>query len=88
MKKMRVVRIKEDGEFIFYHHHDRDVWVRCDLVGEHRKYCLCFSCAFFEECDVTKALYSFCMRHNMIAPVWECPEFKRKEIEKENREKT
>lgn len=66
-----------------YVHHSgtTPVFVRTDLKGKHRNYCLCFSCNRFHpgrvgNCPIAQALYKNCLKHNVVTPVWECPRFK------------
>ena len=65
-----------------YEHHGKEVWVRTYVKGQHRKYCLCFSCKkFYPEnnpegrCPIADEVYNLCVKHNLVTPVWECPEF-------------
>ena len=68
-------------EFIQYEHHGKKVWVNKDLVGKHRGHCLCFFCAKFRpgvpevNCPIANLNYAVCLAHNMVLPVYECPEF-------------
>jgi hypothetical protein len=64
-----------------YVHHKRFVWVRKDLRGEHRKYCLCHHCHSFKpdtplNCHIAQETYELCVKHDLVLPVWECPHFK------------
>ena len=48
--------------------------------GTHRENCLCFSCERFkndtpEKCQKADELYQLCCKHNMVTPVYECPDF-------------
>lgn len=63
-----------------YEHHGKKVYVRTDLKGKHRDYCLCHSCAKMkpgtdEHCRRAALLYAYCRMLDMVTPVWECPEF-------------
>lgn len=64
-----------------HHNPDRPVAVRADLKGSHREHCLCFGCAKFgggdsgRKCPIAAELYALCQKHDLVAPVWECPEF-------------
>ena len=65
-----------------YEHYGKLVWVREDLRGKHREHCLCWDCAKFkpnpnegDNCPLAQENYEMCVRHNMVLPVWECPEF-------------
>lgn len=64
-----------------YKHHGVDVAVREVLMGEHREFCLCwYPCVFLkpgqsDNCPVAQKLYEFDVEHNLVTPVWECPNF-------------
>jgi len=66
---------------VVYAHHGVDVSVMAHLIGKHREHCLCFSCAKFNpgkpetNCSIANLLYAVCLAHNVVTPVWECPEF-------------
>ena len=69
-----------------YEHHGVRVWVRDDLKGKHRSFCLCFSCNKFkpgkpDNCPIANDTYQNCVRHNLTTPVFECPVF---ELDKKN----
>lgn len=65
----------------YEHHPEEIVWVRSDLKGKHKEFCLCYSCIYFmpgnpeHNCRLAQLLYSICRLENMVTPVWECPEF-------------
>jgi len=67
-----------------YNHHENEVWVRSDLKGKHRDYCLCHSCKKLDmvdrkkNCKIASALYKNCVEFKLVTPVWECPEFDKK----------
>ncbi len=63
-----------------YKHHGREVFVRSDLKGRHAEFCLCERCEKFipgteNHCKVAEQICKTCVEHNLITPVWECPEF-------------
>ena len=68
-----------------YEHHGRDMWVRSDLKGKHREYCMCHSCKRFkpenreDNCPIANVLYRLCVLLNLTTPVWECERFERKD---------
>lgn len=68
-------------KFKKYTHHGKEVWVRKDLQGKHREYCLCFKCKKFKidnlvlSCYTANLLFKICCDHNIVAAVWECPKF-------------
>ena len=70
------------GDYIRYVHHGQRVWVRKDLLGRHRDFCLCHSCAKFmpnqdDNCVLAQTNYEFCVRTGLVTPVWECPVFEK-----------
>jgi hypothetical protein len=63
-----------------YQHHGATVTVRSDLKGKHRDHCLCWSCdkmkpAQPDHCPIAAKLYAVCVEHNLVTPVYECPDF-------------
>ena len=63
-----------------YEHRGKKVWVRGDLKGKHRDFCLCFKCKKFKpgqetNCGIAKQLYDVCRWNNLTTPVWECNKF-------------
>lgn len=69
------------SEYGRYIHHGSMVWVREDLKGKHRDYCLCHSCKKFKpidqehHCKTADLLYRLCILADLVTPVWECPQF-------------
>lgn len=74
-----------DGKFVFYTHHKNPVWVKSELLGKHKEYCLCYNCKKFKpeprwkNCLIANEVYALDCRFGLVTPVWECPEFVRKE---------
>ena len=72
-------------KFVYYEHHGTGVWVNRELKGKHREHCLCFSCDKFKpgtpegNCPIANLNYAVCLAHNMVLPVYECPEFEEKD---------
>ena len=63
-----------------YEHHGRVVWVRSDLIGKHKDFCLCYSCERFSpgatyNCPIAEGNFQYCVKNDLVLPVWECPEF-------------
>lgn len=63
-----------------YEHHGSRVWVRRNLKGMHREFCLCHSCEKFKpgtegNCPIAQDTYANCVKHNLTTPVFECPSF-------------
>lgn len=68
-------------EFEQYEHHDEIVYVRTDLKGKHRSYCLCHSCKKLHpnkknNCNIAKKLFNICKEFSLVTAVFECPKFK------------
>lgn len=74
--------------YIRYVHHGADVAVREDLKGTHREHCLCYACKKFVpfvppvageptrlNCPIALDTFMNCAKHNIVTPVFECPEF-------------
>ena len=67
-----------------YNHHKREVFVRTDLKGKHREYCLCHSCEKLDmvnrdkNCPIAKILFDTCVKFDLVTPVFECPNFSEK----------
>ena len=68
-----------------YIHHGVEVSVISEVKGTHRKRCLCHqNCKFFkpnspDNCPIAQSLYSLCINHNLVTPVFECGRFESKE---------
>lgn len=63
-----------------YEHHGAEVAVNVDLKGKHRDHCLCFTCDHFKpgtegNCPIARKVYATCVEHNLVTPVYECPDF-------------
>jgi len=72
-------------KFIKYVHYGVSVWVNEALKGKHRAHCLCYSCEKFkpeliDNCPIAQGNYEYCVKHDLVVPVWECPKFKEKMI--------
>jgi hypothetical protein len=66
--------------YTLYPHHGQEVWVRSDLQGKHRQYCLCYNCSKFnpdqpDNCLIAFRLYEISKANAIVTPVWECPMF-------------
>ena len=69
-------------ETVSYEHHGTEVSVQKHLKGKHREHCLCWQrCRLFypgdkdRNCEIAQANYEFCVKFNVVLPVWECPEY-------------
>jgi len=63
-----------------YEHHGRMVAVQSALRGSHREHCLCYACEKMkpgspEHCPIASELYTLVVKHGLVTPVYECPEF-------------
>jgi len=69
-------------DIVEYERHGNKVWVREDLKGHHRDFCLCYECAKFDpehrglNCPKANRIFAFCVQEGMVLPVWECPNFR------------
>ena len=76
----KTYRILTNKLYERYKHHGVNVWVRWDLKGKHREYCLCFSCDRFkpdteDNCVTANLIFALCKECDLVTPVWECPFF-------------
>jgi hypothetical protein len=71
----------KQGRVIKYGHHKTRNSVRKNLKGKHKEYNLCWSCDYFHpqtkmNCEISQDHYKFCIKNNVVSPVFECPKFK------------
>ncbi len=72
------------NDFEQYMHHGKNMWVNSNLKGKHKKHCLCWSCSKFfpgdsdKNCSIAQRLFEININDNIVTPVWECENFKRK----------
>jgi hypothetical protein len=70
----------KEHKFTVYEHHGESMVVRKDLIGQHRDYCLCYSCKKFlpqdreNNCKIANLLFALDQHANIVTPVWECAE--------------
>lgn len=68
-------------KFEQYEHHGVLVTVVKSVKGKNREHCLCFSCTKFKSgtpetnCKIANLNYAVCLAHNVVLPVYECPQF-------------
>lgn len=68
-----------------YVHHGKEVSVLSDVKGLHRDNCLCFNgCKHFkpgepDNCVIAEAVFSTCVKYNLVTPVYECPVYEQEE---------
>jgi hypothetical protein len=71
----------DTGKTQRYEHHGAIVAVQRSLRGRHEEHCLCWqSCVHFrkgreDNCAIAEELFSMCVKHNILTPMWECPKF-------------
>lgn len=62
-----------------YLHHGTLVTANAELVGQHRRVCLCHHCENLnvedreKNCPAANALFDLCVKFNLVTPVTECP---------------
>lgn len=67
--------------YLHKEHHGTTIWVRSDLDGKHREYCLCWDCNKFhpddrtKNCRIANLVFAVCQECGLVLPVWECPLF-------------
>lgn len=68
-------------EYEHYVHHGYIVFVRKDLKGRHREFCMCYDCDKFypedrnKNCKVANLVFELCRANDLVLPVWECSRF-------------
>ena len=67
-------------KFEKYEHHGRERWVRKDMKGKNKDFCLCYSCENFkpntqDNCEIAASLYAFIIRNDAMAVIWDCAKF-------------
>ena len=64
-----------------YEKNGKTVWVRQDLKGRQKEFCMCWDCTRFKPdtqdkgCAAIKAVLDLAAARSIVLPVWECPEF-------------
>jgi len=67
-----------------YERNNKKAWVRSDLKGKQKEFCMCWDCMKFKPetddkgCNIIKNVLSMATERNIILPVWECGVFKKK----------
>ena len=68
-----------------YDKNGKDVWVRKDLKGRQKEFCMCWDCARFmpesadKGCATIKTVLELAARNAIVLPVWECPGFQQRQ---------
>lgn len=71
-----------------YNHYGTEVFVRNDLKGKHREHCLCYICGSLDtnnpdnNCPIANILFAISKGFALVFPVYECPNFIQKELDK------
>jgi len=64
-----------------YERNGKKTWVRSDLKGRQKEFCMCWDCKKFKPetenkgCPIIKLVLETAANHNIILPVWECGVF-------------
>lgn len=67
-----------------YERNGKKVWVRSDLKGKQKEFCMCWNCKKFKPetenkgCNTIKNVLSLANNCNIVLPVWECEIFEQK----------
>ena len=67
-----------------YERNGKTAWVRSDLKGKQKEYCMCWDCKKFNPttddkgCSIIKNVLSLANNSNIVLPVWECGIFEKK----------
>ncbi len=60
-------------------------WVRKDLKGRQKEFCMCWDCVKFmpetehKGCSMIKDVLLLASRNSIVLPVWECAAFEAKQ---------
>lgn len=78
---------KTREEVAMYENYERNgkkAWVRADLKGRQKEFCLCWDCRRFNPgleskgCPIIKMVLDLAAASNIVLPVWECGAFDKK----------
>jgi hypothetical protein len=67
-----------------YEKNNKKSWVRSDLKGKQKEFCMCWDCKKFNPeaedkgCSIIKTVLSLASEKNIVLPVWECGQFEQK----------
>ena len=81
MEKRGIITSRRPAvSYTTYKHHGKWVTVKTPLVGEHKRFCLCYDCRHFapgqlDNCCIAKAVFANCKKFGIVTPMWECPKF-------------
>ena len=59
-------------------------WVRSDLKGRQKEFCMCWDCTGFKSetedkgCGIIREVLQLASARKIVLPVWECARFTRK----------
>ena len=62
----------------------KQAWVRSDLKGRQKEFCMCWDCRTFQPeaadkgCPTILGVLKMAAEKNIVLPVWECGEFQAK----------
>ena len=67
-----------------YEKNGQSVWVRQDLKGRQKEFCMCWDCNSFKPeaadkgCLIIRDVLALASQKAIVLPVWECPKFQTK----------
>jgi len=67
-----------------YERNGKRAWVRSDLKGRQKEFCMCWDCGNFKPeaenkgCPIINGVLTMAAAENIVLPVWECGEFQQK----------
>jgi hypothetical protein len=67
-----------------YEKNNKKVWVRADLKGKQKEFCMCWDCQHFKPdtadkgCKIIKTVLDLATEKTIVLPVWECVSFAQK----------
>ncbi len=70
--------------YVSYERNGAVGWVREDLKGKQKEFCMCWDCSKFapdqddKGCQIIHAVLTLAAEKNIVLPVWECREFDEK----------
>ena len=73
--------VSKPAEMVKAAHNGSTVWVRADLQGRQKDYCICWSCRKFKPeavdkgCPIICSVLRLAAEKGVVLPVWACPVF-------------
>ena len=69
------------GEMVLASNNGKSIWVRADLQGRQKEYCICWNCRKFNPnaadkgCSIIFSVLHLAAEKGVVLPVWACPVF-------------